>query len=77
MTNDPIGTALIVAGLVGLAIYVLSVIPFFLVLKKMGRTPWWGVLLFVPPVNVVMYWIFAFWRWPSVDGYRYSALEFD
>lgn len=75
MTPDAMAGGMIIV--VALIIVVLPVLPFFWVLKKMGRTPWWGVLLFVPLVNVVMYWVFAFWRWPSVDGYRYSALEFD
>jgi uncharacterized membrane protein YhaH (DUF805 family) len=41
-------------------------IPAIKILQKAGYSGWWCLLLFVPIVNIVMYWIFAFARWPNL-----------
>jgi hypothetical protein len=30
-----------------------------------GRSRWWTILAFVPLVNLISLWVFAFTRWPS------------
>ena len=30
-----------------------------------GRSRWWTILAFVPLVNLIGLWVFAFTRWPS------------
>lgn len=37
-------------------------------LSRAGRSPYWAVLLIVPYVFIVAVWVFAFCRWPRVDG---------
>jgi uncharacterized membrane protein YhaH (DUF805 family) len=41
-------------------------IPAIKILRKAGYSGWWCLLLFVPIVNIVMYWVFAFARWPNL-----------
>lgn len=38
------------------------------VLAKAGRSPLWVLFLLVPYVNVIALWVFAYSRWPYVDG---------
>lgn len=60
--------SLAVTVLIGLVLTVVLVIwPSVRVLNKAGRSGWWVILWFVPIVNVVMYWVFAFVQWPTVD----------
>jgi hypothetical protein len=42
-------------------------LPVANVLHRAGRSRWWTVLAFVPLLNVLGLWVFAFARWPSVD----------
>ncbi len=41
--------------------------PAVRVLHRAGRSRWWVVLAFVPVVNIVLIWVFAFADWPTVD----------
>jgi uncharacterized membrane protein YhaH (DUF805 family) len=45
---------------------VVWLIPAIVILRKAGYSGWWCLLLFVPGVNIVMYWVFAFARWPNL-----------
>ena len=38
--------------------------PFWRVIRKAGFSGWWLLTLFVPLLNVVMIWAFAFASWP-------------
>lgn len=38
------------------------------VLAKAGRSPLWVLLLLVPYVNVIAIWVFAYARWPFLNG---------
>lgn len=38
------------------------------VLHKMGRSAWWGLVIFVPVVNIIALWVVAFVRWPALDA---------
>jgi uncharacterized membrane protein YhaH (DUF805 family) len=42
------------------------VIPVVKIVQKAGYSGWWCILLFIPVVNVVFLWIFAFARWPKL-----------
>lgn len=37
------------------------------ILVKAGFSRWWFLLLFIPIVNLVMVWVFAFIKWPNLD----------
>jgi hypothetical protein len=53
-----------VVGLVGFLIFV---VPAVKILRKAGFSGWWVIASFIPFVNVIMFWIFAFARWPLED----------
>lgn len=50
-------------GLVGGLIYI---IPFWMIFKKAGFTPWLVLLLFVPLANILVLYILAFSEWKVV-----------
>ena len=35
------------------------------ILHKAGYSGWWFLLLLVPPVNIIMIWVFAYANWPN------------
>lgn len=45
----------------------LVVIPFWTIFRKAGYSPWLGLLMVVPIVNLVMLYFLAFSRWPTVQ----------
>ncbi|GAA5444689.1 hypothetical protein Misp06_02879 [Microbulbifer sp. NBRC 101763] len=38
------------------------------VAKKAGFSRWWGLLLIVPVVNIVLVWVLAFVKWPVEEA---------
>ncbi len=48
-------------GLIGVLVFA---IPAITILRKTGYSGWWVILSFIPFVNVIMFWVFAFARWP-------------
>ncbi|MEQ8371105.1 MAG: hypothetical protein RIE31_00850 [Alphaproteobacteria bacterium] len=56
------------AGLLGLALFALALWIGVRILQKAGLSGWWALLTLVPPLGVVGVWVFAFVRWPAVDG---------
>jgi hypothetical protein len=46
--------------------YVLAiVIPFGQLLRRTGFSRWWLLLAFLPIINVVALWVFAYIKWPK------------
>jgi hypothetical protein len=35
------------------------------ILHRAGRSRWWTILAFVPLVNLIGLWVFAFTQWPN------------
>lgn len=55
-----------VAGAIPLVLlWTLVVIPAWRILSRLGFSPWWSLLAFVPVVNLVALWRLAFIKWPS------------
>ncbi len=46
---------------------IIYLVPAARILRKAGFSGWLCLLLLVPVVNLLMYWIFAFVRWPVED----------
>lgn len=40
------------------------------VMQKAGYSGWWALIGFVPVVNIVMLWVFAFADWPALAAIR-------
>jgi uncharacterized membrane protein YhaH (DUF805 family) len=47
-----------------LIVLVLSLVAWAQILKKAGYNPWWVLIAFVPLVNFIMFFVFAFSEWP-------------
>ena len=48
-------------GLVGFLVFAIQAVK---ILRKAGYSGWWVVASLVPLLNVIMFWVFAFARWP-------------
>ncbi len=58
----------IVLSVVLLIVYVMVIgIPITRIVRRAGFNPAWAVLAFVPIVNLVALWIFAFKPWPAFE----------
>jgi hypothetical protein len=58
----------IMAAIMPILMFLLVGIPVANVLHRAGRSRWWTILAFIPFMNVIGLWVFAFARWPAVDG---------
>ena len=38
------------------------------ILRKAGFDGWWVLVLLIPVVNIIMIWVFAFTRWPTLPA---------
>ena len=55
----------------GVLIYgVLVGIPSWRIITKAGYSGAWTLIIFVPVLNLVFYWVFAFSEWPAVRAAR-------
>lgn len=41
--------------------------PYVRIIRRTGHSGWWFITMFVPILNVIMPWVFAFVKWPAVD----------
>ncbi len=68
MENE-IGAGLgIFSALIGITVLGLFIWLDVRILHRAGRSGWWVLTMFIPLVNIIMLWVFAFTRWPAVDG---------
>ena len=51
-----------------LLIFLLFLWPLMVILNKAGYSRLWVLLAFVPLVNYIALWIFAFSDWPALRG---------
>lgn len=54
-------------ALVVILLLALSIWMTVRVLQKAGLSGFWAITQFIPLVNIIMIWVFAFSRWPAVD----------
>lgn len=52
----------------GLLAAILAVIPAWKIVSKAGYHGAWSLLIFVPLVNFIMMYVFAFSQWPTERG---------
>jgi hypothetical protein len=62
----PLATSIRWAIFIILSFLVLS--PIIKILRRAGYSEWWALLLYVPVLNVVGLWLFAYGRWPKIGG---------
>lgn len=41
------------------------IVPIWRIVSKAGYSGAWSILSFIPVLNVIMLWVFAFSRWPN------------
>ena len=47
---------------------ILFAVPVANILRRSGHSAWWTILAFIPLVNLVCLWVFAFARWPALEA---------
>ena len=65
-----LGTALWIVLLIVAVLLWVFIVVFGRILNHAGYSRWWLVTLFVPVLNIIMLWIFAFADWPALAGRR-------
>ena len=60
----------------GLILSVAMVIPYWLIFKKAGFSPWLSILMFVPLANIIILYVIAFSPWRVVPVPPYSVTQF-
>ena len=56
---------LVMAFVMPLLFILLVGIPVANILHRAGRSRWWTILAFLPFLNLIGLWVFAFTRWPK------------
>lgn len=51
-----------------LMFFVGVVFPITKILSRAGYKRWWVIPFLIPGVGLIALWIFAFSRWPALDG---------
>lgn len=65
-TGMHMGSMSLVHWIIVLVILLIYLVPIIKILRKAGYSGWWCILLFIPLVNIVFLWIFAYADWPSL-----------
>ncbi|UVE58113.1 DUF805 domain-containing protein [Burkholderia sp. EMB26] len=52
--------------LISLVLVAIVVYPYVRIVRRTGHSGWWILTMFVPVLNFIMLWVFAFARWPAV-----------
>ncbi|HDR9033241.1 TPA: DUF805 domain-containing protein [Burkholderia vietnamiensis] len=53
--------------LIALVLVAIVVYPYVRIVRRTGHSGWWILTMFVPVLNFIMLWVFAFARWPATD----------
>jgi uncharacterized membrane protein YhaH (DUF805 family) len=67
------GNFSIFSWLVALVFIVIYAIPLVKILNKAGYSGWWLLLTFLPIINFIMLYVFAFADWPRLRRVRESS----
>jgi len=62
-----VDTDILVLVIVGLLLGVLEIFAIATVLSKAGYSGWWALIAFIPVLNIIMFFVFAFSPWPVLD----------
>jgi Na+/melibiose symporter-like transporter len=61
-----LGSFSIFHWLIVIVILAFYFIPIIKILQKAGYSGWWCLIVFVPLVNIIMFYVFAFANWPAL-----------
>jgi uncharacterized membrane protein YhaH (DUF805 family) len=54
---------LVFMPIVVLIFIIIAIIPYWMIWKKAGFSPWFSLLMFIPMVNLIMLYVLAFSEW--------------
>lgn len=60
--------------IIGLVFTIIILIPYWMIWKKAGFSPWLSILMIVPVVNFIMLYVLAFADWKVVPISQATAL---
>ena len=63
----PTGWHWIMPPIMLIVLIVVVGVPVARILRRSGRSRWWTIVAFVPLLNLIGLWVFAFSRWPKFD----------
>ncbi|MFI4988579.1 MAG: hypothetical protein ACHQF3_14170 [Alphaproteobacteria bacterium] len=46
---------------------VMLIVPVVVILRRTGKSGWWCLMMYLPFVNIIALWLFAYGRWPALD----------
>jgi uncharacterized membrane protein YhaH (DUF805 family) len=52
--------------IVVIAVLFIVVFPTVKIIRKAGYSGWWCLVIFVPFLNWIMLWVFAYAEWPNL-----------
>jgi hypothetical protein len=52
--------------IIGIIILLVYLLPMIKILHKAGYSGWWVILIFIPLVNIIFLWVFAYADWPAL-----------
>jgi len=55
-------------GIFAIAVVAALLYPYIRIVRRAGYSGWWSLIMFVPIVNIIMLWVFAFAKWPAING---------
>lgn len=56
----------LIGGIIGLiVVFIVVVLPTGMVLKRLGYSEWWALVLFIPGGALIGLWVLAFANWPG------------
>ena len=60
-----------IGGLVLLAAFLVVIsYPIVRIIRRTGRSGWWVLAFMTPALTLIALYVFAFVRWPAIDGDR-------
>jgi uncharacterized membrane protein YhaH (DUF805 family) len=65
MSDVSFGDVLLVVAMFAVVTY-----PLVRIIRRTGRSGWWVIVLMTPALTLIALYVFAFVRWPAIDGQR-------
>jgi ATP/ADP translocase len=53
-----------------MAMFAVFTYPLVRIIRRTGRSGWWVLALMTPVLTLITLYVFAFVRWPAIDGDR-------
>lgn len=55
---------------IALLVALVTLYAYLRIIRRAGFSGWWILVMFVPVVNLIMLWVFAFVEWPALKRDR-------